>query len=304
MTIERARTQPGWTVTQLGRLIRPVRMRPDHPLDPPLDVARTAAKGKDGKEGKRRRKKVEVATRARRKLIDPLRWGSTHVKGVFLEGQAVGLQAKVSAVEEERQESEDSEDSDASEEMSQPTARESLSALGGSSSLSPPKAAVQRAPAPEPAPSPAHVSTSVTAASTSDLQTEKKETLSLLASLFSGEDWGGTEDLSDVEMDAPKLASRPIARETGEDVDFEVVPRTPALGQIAAVGDIEEDSHSSAEPDALEDSSDVDDADVNDDVGTSNAPPAAVTQANRLAELFAPQEEQGKRILIRIPYHL
>ncbi|VDB94248.1 unnamed protein product [Peniophora sp. CBMAI 1063] len=301
MTIERARTQPGWTVTTLGRLIRPVRMRPEHPLDPPLDVANQVAKGKDGKEGKRRRKKVEISTRARRRLIDPLRWGSTHIKGVFLEGQVVGFQQKVTSVEEDKgQESE----SDASGESDE----------GDAGEPSPPPARIvlptSTSPSPSPEPAPQAVASAPTAlaastpasapaTSASDLQTEKRQTLSLLASLFSGDDWGGAEDLSDVDMDAPNVAPRPIGRDEAVDDDFEVVPRAMEPMEAVSMDDAEHlspiEEVDGAEGSSVEDEEDMDHA--NNPTASSTRPSpvtsAAATQRNKLAELFAPQEEQA-----------
>lgn len=91
----------GWYVTPLGRLIRPMRMRPARPLDPPLIATTTKdkkdkkdKKGKAGKDGEgegdekkkvKKRKKVPDV-RARRKTIDPVKYGSSHVIGAFLGG--------------------------------------------------------------------------------------------------------------------------------------------------------------------------------------------------------------------------
>src|SRR6266852_5248694 len=83
-----------WCVTPLGRLIRPMRMRPARPIGHSLDVLKAqnqhpSFKSQGGKEGRKRRRTVASTppTRTRRVTIDPLRWGSTHISGLFLEGE-------------------------------------------------------------------------------------------------------------------------------------------------------------------------------------------------------------------------
>ena len=102
VTPENVHLRPQWRVTALGRLVRPVRMRPMHPLDPPIDLSKSAEKRKikgqkekevvKGKEEKpTKKRKREPPTRARRRTIDPLQWGSQHIVGVFLEGGGAAL---------------------------------------------------------------------------------------------------------------------------------------------------------------------------------------------------------------------
>jgi hypothetical protein len=68
-----------------------MRMRPARPIGLPLDVLKAqiqnpSVKRQGGKEGRKRRRTVASTppTRVRRLTIDPLRWGSTHISGVFL----------------------------------------------------------------------------------------------------------------------------------------------------------------------------------------------------------------------------
>lgn len=87
VTLDNAATRGKWRVTATGRLLRPMRMRPSHPLPASLDAAKPEkAKSNPSKDRKRTR---EPPTRARRKTIDPTRWGSQHLKGIFLENAAV-----------------------------------------------------------------------------------------------------------------------------------------------------------------------------------------------------------------------
>ena len=66
-----------------------MRMRPARPLDPPLDPLRIKNVEKGGKTKKTKKKRARpLPTRARRQTIDPLRWGGTHLHGIFLDGNA------------------------------------------------------------------------------------------------------------------------------------------------------------------------------------------------------------------------
>jgi len=86
----------GWKVTPMGRLVRPIRMRPDRPLVDAVENEKVRAiktspfNGKEGSEEKvgqkkSRKREKRPDTRARRQRIDPTRWGSTHLKGVLLD---------------------------------------------------------------------------------------------------------------------------------------------------------------------------------------------------------------------------
>ena len=79
VTKENVHTRPGWTVTPLGRIIRPMKMRPLRPLArPDTSVGKGVVK-------KKKKKKVEVELRAKRQKIDMLKHGSVHLKGVFVD---------------------------------------------------------------------------------------------------------------------------------------------------------------------------------------------------------------------------
>lgn len=99
-TSENIHQRPQWRLTPLGRLVRPMRMRPARPLDAPVRAKNPdKAKGKGkGMRAKKRRVRPPP-TRARRQTIDPLRWGSTHLSGLFLDGGANGETTEVEEVE-------------------------------------------------------------------------------------------------------------------------------------------------------------------------------------------------------------
>ena len=90
----------GWQISPLGRITRPVKMRPERPLPeiqqeklkPTLkknqvrDVATTK-----GEMKKRNRRIKGPDSRARRRTIDMTKWGSSHLKGMFLDMPALGM---------------------------------------------------------------------------------------------------------------------------------------------------------------------------------------------------------------------
>ncbi|TEB22073.1 hypothetical protein FA13DRAFT_1523424 [Coprinellus micaceus] len=111
VTPSSAAQKSGWKVTEMGRVLRTIRVRPDHPLPLTLEEMAKAksavaagagthytkgkknekgreGKGKDGEERKKRKKDPMV--RARRVTIDVTKWESTLLKGMFLESQGVG----------------------------------------------------------------------------------------------------------------------------------------------------------------------------------------------------------------------
>jgi len=87
VTPENASSRPGWHVTPTGRILHPMRMRPQKPLPPVSGVTSNRAGNKDGKK-KRKREKPKLV-RARRRAIDPTKWNSQHLKGAFLDSVVV-----------------------------------------------------------------------------------------------------------------------------------------------------------------------------------------------------------------------
>ena len=78
VTKENAHERPGWVVTPLERVVRPMKMKPLRPL---TDMDAKVSKGKEPK--KRKGETAEV--RVRRRRIDMLKYGSVHLKGVFVD---------------------------------------------------------------------------------------------------------------------------------------------------------------------------------------------------------------------------
>lgn len=92
---ENAAQRPGWKVSALGRITKPVKMRPAHPLPEMVEekpkvkpgVVKFTDVGKPlGETEKKKKKRVkDPDSRARRKAIDMTKYGSTHLKGMFLD---------------------------------------------------------------------------------------------------------------------------------------------------------------------------------------------------------------------------
>jgi len=87
ITVEKAKLKGGWVVTALGRMHRPLKMRPSRPLPPIASTSSSNSRkdwrGKGKAPVKKRAKKSDI--RARRQKIDMVRYGSEYLKGRFLE---------------------------------------------------------------------------------------------------------------------------------------------------------------------------------------------------------------------------
>lgn len=281
MTLERAREHPAWKVTSLGRLIRPIRMRPLHPLSTPLHIS-ASTKQSPARSSKRKRTQ-EPPTRARRKLIDPLQWGSQQVKGVFLEVKVDDLEeGGQTGILRGQREEEFSENGDGSES----TVSEDLSTLPRLEAMStclsaqvPPGSRSSR-PSMTPVPR-SSIDTPPSPSAVYDLVAEKNSILGLLTSLFGSynahADWGGSEDLSDVDME---VVSPHKERIDDTEQNFEIVPRN------ATAPGGEPNSSASAKDLVGEQQTSMS---TLSDIEVSSGHAAAATKS--LKDLFAPQQE-------------
>lgn len=281
VTPENVEDRAGWRVTPLGRIVRPIRMRPDHPLP---EQSTSVAKPKAAKKvtGKKTKKVKTPPVRARRRTIDPTKWDSQHLKGVFLDNVVVAsgsTQPHNLAIpteefpETDSEESVDDEGRDAQEVhgMNIETAEE---VEQHRRSVSPPPRDVRK-------PSQVFNVPSTIPRATNDTEIpsliqEKNAALGLLQSMFGNEDnWGGEESLdSDVDMDAVvESKQRTVPDRVDEQDDFEVVPmdveqEPPAASPVPSDSDIEQQP----EPVASE---------------------PAPSKSAKLKDLFAPREEEG-----------
>jgi hypothetical protein len=277
VTPENVNGRGGWKVTPSGRIVRPMRMRPGHPLPLPLDTSpvmktkakRGGAKAGEGKEKKRRVK--EPLCRARRRTINPLKWGSTQLKGVFLENAGAGaleersfIRVPGKGVSSASSESEGSEEEDI---------------IGSEEDRKPGPTLVKEQDIPSnvrmvatPTVEALTPMTATDPVATGLLQ-EKNAALGLLKSLFGNrndDDWADRESLgSDVEMDDPTPTALLSTVDAGDD-DIEEVPMEVESSEI--LPETQESPTVTALPGVAE----------------------PLTCKTKLKDLFAPQEQDGK----------
>lgn len=229
VTPQNVHLRPQWRVTPLGRLIRPMRMRPARPLGPPLDALSKAAqqslsRGKLGKQKEKGGKRRAPPTRAHRQTIDPLRWGSTHVSGVFLDGghapSPLSMSAVVAGGRPGAGTNGDSTEVEEVEEIldatQSPTDDHDDPEMMPRSEQASPRSSVLR----------------IESTGGADLAAENARTLQLLNSMFgeANEDWGGAESIdSDMEQAAAAgshMNAVPDAAESSHSAiaKFEVIP--------------------------------------------------------------------------------
>ncbi|KIK91559.1 hypothetical protein PAXRUDRAFT_149238 [Paxillus rubicundulus Ve08.2h10] len=222
-----AASTPGWIVTPSGRIVRPMRMRPERPLEPVRSLL-TASKGRGGKikAGKVKRRTKPPLVRARRRKIDPTAWDSVYLKGVFLDsvpfppsipGHVVeAVEGEGEDEDEEMSNGVDSEAGGSDAHEHEPTVPPSTQAVPSSASttdLEPLKQDLSASSAPLP--------------QDFDIRHETNTALTLLGDMFGdGEDWGGSESIDEmegVESVAPRKAERTM--EVDGEYEIEVVPR-------------------------------------------------------------------------------
>lgn len=310
----------GWKVTPLGRIVKPIRMRPEHPLPPPLvsnlssstklKKGEKAKKGEKDKKDKKKRRVKEPPVRARRRTIDPTKWGSTQLKGVFLENAGgTGLVEQryakplVVDVEEESSEGEDSEEVEEEEVPQADETRRSEAEIVSRDDEKPAAQTKRTVPSIEqvekqalPAPALAHPPPSTRTsgnAVSSELLEEKTAALGLLQSLFGGrddDDWVGRESVdSDIEMDAQTSISNSALASAGVvDLEIEEVPMS-----VDSSAPILDSSQEEEEP-------------VVSTTQPEQDPEAqkSTTQKTKLKDLFAPQEESSESISVLYLVHL
>ncbi|KAF5379485.1 hypothetical protein D9615_006634 [Tricholomella constricta] len=240
VTPENVAGRGGWTVTPLGRVVRRVRMRPERPLPPPTEKEKRVVKEKDGKKTEKKKKRVkEPDVRARRRTIDVTRYGSVHLKGMFLEMEVLGTRRDEEPVPEVEMAlvSEESESESGEDEVEEPTP-----AL---EEAPPSPKSVPSIPAPSLStktniPPPQYLP-----AGNIDIAVEKTTSLNLLASLFGNKDdtdWIGRESVGS-DVDEAEIAKRHrMVLDEDDDGDFEVVPMKVDVAPEQSDGEDEEDA--------------------------------------------------------------
>lgn len=175
VTAENVSQRQGWTVSPLGRITYPLKIQPTRPLT--LSESKSNHSSADKGSGKKKKRIKKDDIRARNVIIDMTKWGSTHLKGNFLDSFSVPTNTGRSVDHEEVKDGSELSTTDDDDETAIP--------LNVSS----------------------EANATLSQDSDSDLPTmedEKAQTLNLLSTLF-GEsneegDWIGRESVSDVEM--------------------------------------------------------------------------------------------------------
>ena len=275
VTPENVSLRPGWRVTPMGRIVRPMRMRPGKPLPPTSAATRRTPGKEDGK--KRRKREKHKLVRARRRTIDPTKWDSLHLKGAFLDSVIVtddgNNPTAITPPKPETTEVSDLSSSEEEEEEEEETGSSEPESIAEGS----PKTANRLSPI---------VQTNRDTADTdNDFDEEKLRALSLLDSMFGGlegdQEWCGKETLdSDVDMsELPPVRASPShpspSKAVIEEPDFE-----PTVEGAQKDSESEESSHSAPIPESR------------NAPASETAQNAGTTKA-KLKDLFAPQEEQS-----------
>lgn len=312
----------GWVQTPTGRLMRPMRLRPARPLPEPTALPPTSTSSAANKKGAKmvngtvkvkKRKKTKEVIRARRRLIDPLAWGSEYLKGDLLEGSQLAATPGVRMQEEggDAANGDGDDDEDDSMDVLQGEGTVDDDAIADSSAsrqisvpLSKATLVVRSSPvAPSPPPTPRTQSGPTTSAAMS-LADEAAQTLSLLSSLFDAstskrvgeedgdeDDWGGEESLSDVDMDLIQQQLKEVNVGPGLVDEIEVVPRTLLPNEKrqgkrrekGEIGEVEGNARAIGEGDNM--------ASVTELALSATTPQTAQTKT--LKDMFAPRAEDG-----------
>lgn len=172
-------------------------MRPLRPIPPPAPQTSLRKKDADAKKKPKRRFK-QALSRARRRTINPLRWGSQHLKGAFLDSRNVIIVERENRAHPVEKESETEEDSDTDSEGDRQDAP--ITVEDHFEPTPTPKAAIAKAKPAVPVRGP-----SPPIAEENNLAREKMQSLIVLDSMFAGleedQEWGGKESVdSDVDM--------------------------------------------------------------------------------------------------------
>ncbi|KAH9479173.1 Nucleolar protein 8 [Psilocybe cubensis] len=273
VTSQNAAQKSGWKVSSLGRITTPVKMRPSHPLIEPVEVKKPKKTKTDDKGLKKKKRIKDPDSRARRKTIDMTKYGSTHLKGMWLDLEVSGSSRKSPPREFELSSSSSSSRSSESDDEPAaiiPSPSPSLAVpeiVAGPSTVQQSIAPIF--PVPVQAPQ-----------ETVDISQEKSQTLNLLNSLFGqdDDDWIGQESVGS-DIDADELVKGDKMLVDDDRVDFEIVPKNAPL---KATQHIESDEEEDEDEDAR---MDIDRKEPEKAV----SPPKQPT----LKDLFAPREDEG-----------
>ena len=295
VTLANVNDRSGWQVSSLGRITRPVRMRPERPLpETQQEELKPTTEGENKKKKNKRFKDPD--SRARRRTIDMTKWGSVHLKGMFLDMPALGMKRlKLDDVYDPRIESDGNEGSgDDNDKMKvsqssdrtvssqtppSPPLHTNSNNISGDIPTTLPTSSIKsrsrlsdgRVPLPLPN-------------NNIDLEVEKTKSLNLLGSLFGGNDdnWVHPESVgSDIDVDELTKGDAMLI-DDDEDDGIEVVPINSGMAETTNLQNEEEDEDEQEMENPL--------AQV---TSTKSTEPST-----KLKDLFAPREEEGKCIQV------
>lgn len=270
-----------WKRTPLDHLVRPLRMRPDHPLpDLPAAVKPSDSK-RDEKEKKKKEKPVDPSTqilkRARPTVIDPTRYGAVHLTASsgMLGAEVMGYD-KVPEASKDTSSTTTLEDStsesDASGDEEESSADESESDSDGAmpQDEAPPAQSVKTnfklsAVKPE---------TEPTEDDDTQIQNQRKRDLDILGSLLDGKETVALEldsDLEELAKAQKDLESSSSSEETSSDSDSE----SESEVQSSKEGSDEDEDAGAAADEAIQQQ-------------------AGAVQTTSLKAMFAPKPDEGK----------
>ena len=284
----------GWQVSSLGRITRPVKMRPERPLpdiqqEKPKPILRkNQGHGVGTTEGEKKKKNKRLKgpdSRARRRTIDMAKWGSTHLKGMFLDMPALGMKRLKldDPYDDPTVESEDNEGSGNDNDRLK-VSQSSEQTVASQTSLPLPKKPINISADNIPIlpiksqPSAGQVLWPLPDDNI-DLEVEKTQYLDLLASLFGCKDdnWVRPESVGS-DIDVEELMKGDAMLVDDADDDVEVVPIDNSTKNLQ--DEEKEDEREMENPLAP---------------GTSTKSTELGVQAStKLKDLFAPREEEGK----------
>ena len=281
VTQENAIRRSGWHVSPLGRITHPIKMRPTHPLTVKQEeVTRTNST----KRTKGAKTIKNLDSHARRKRIDMIKWGSTHLKGIFLDLEIPS--SSNNALDEDKYRKGYTDDEEDHMDVDDSKASNVHAA--------------QSSPAFAPI-STADASHTITMSIHSpqdprqqiDLHQEKAHNLDFITSLFNGndrvdDDWVGRESVGSGIDEEELVKSDHLL--TCEEVEFEEVPRTQSGGETPSSKVIRLNPHAEGhdDGDTLERGDAILDSSTRPDTVIFEKGPATKTN---LKDLFAPRDQ-------------
>ena len=264
-------------------------MRPERPLPEIQEKATPTLKNNQVEtEWEKKNKRIEDPdSRARRRTIDMTKWGSTHLKGMFLDMPALGMKRlKLDDLTIESESGEESESDNDTLKVFQPSEQNAFSQMPLLHSVASPPTNSDNISAN------AQLSAGQARAlpdNNTDLEIEKTQSLNLLASLFGDRDdnWVRPESPgSDIDTDGLMKGDAMLVDDNDDGI--EVVPIDNFDDGMTRMEELRNEDGKNKNPEIRE----QEDAQV---MSTKSTEPRAHA-STKLKDLFAPREEEGNAL--------